>query len=71
MKTLSIHHINYRSEGVDHSPHNLIVLCQRHHDVVHSDKGKWKPVLLALIWMLYVQRRPMTVPLVERTLARE
>lgn len=63
-----VHHINYRSEGVDHSPHNLIVLCSKHHDLVHSDKHHWKPILLATIWILYVEGRPTTVPLVDRML---
>jgi len=70
MKSSHIHHINYRSEGVDHSPHNLIVLCPHHHNVVHSNKRRWKPILLALIWLLYVERRPTTIPAVERHLAR-
>jgi hypothetical protein len=47
--TLHEHHIHYRSEGVDHSADNLIVLCLKHHDVVHSDKRRWQPVCLAYI----------------------
>lgn len=43
------HHIHYRSEGVDHSPDNLILLCHDHHDLVHTDKGRWQPVCLAYI----------------------
>jgi hypothetical protein len=43
------HHIHYRSERVDHSADNLILLCLEHHDVVHSDKGRWQPVCLAYI----------------------
>lgn len=50
---LHLHHINYRSEGVDHSEHNLITLCARHHELVHSDKGYWQPVLHAYIALLY------------------
>ena len=56
-----LHHINYRSEGVDHSPHNLIVLCQEHHDLMHSNKRKWKPLLLMVIWYQYVYGRYITV----------
>lgn len=59
---LHLHHINYRSEGVDHSPHNLITLCHEHHDLVHSNKKKWKPVLLGVIWMMYVENKMMRVP---------
>lgn len=66
---LHIHHINYRSEGVDHQPHNLILLCQAHHELMHSDKKKWKPILLALIWMHYVSGRRMGVQQVERMIS--
>lgn len=59
---LHVHHINYRSEGVDHQVHNLIVLCGSRapnhcHDRVHSDKRRWKPACLAYIWCLYTQGR--------------
>lgn len=50
---LHVHHINYRSEGVDHSETNLITLCYRHHSLVHSDKRYWKPVLRSYITTLY------------------
>lgn len=68
---LHVHHINYRSEGVDHQPHNLILLCQKHHDLMHSDKKKWKPILLAWIWLCYVEGKPMRVPQVERWLSAD
>lgn len=55
--TLHEHHIHYRSEGVDHSPENLIVLCLEHHDVVHSDKGRWQPVCLAYVAQLQQGRQ--------------
>jgi 5-methylcytosine-specific restriction endonuclease McrA len=42
---LQIHHIKYRSEGVDHSLDNLILLCEDHHMMVHSNKRKWQPML--------------------------
>lgn len=51
------HHIRYRSERVDHSPDNLIVLCHEHHDLVHSDKGRWQPVCLAYITELRAGRQ--------------
>lgn len=47
--TLHEHHIHYRSEGVDHTASNLILLCLTHHDLVHSDKGRWQPVCLAYV----------------------
>lgn len=51
------HHIHYRSEGVNHAPDNLIVLCAEHHELVHSDKGRWQPVCLAYIADLYRGRQ--------------
>lgn len=52
---LHCHHINFKSEGVDHSVHNLIVLCDRCHKLVHADKLYYKPILLGLIWLYYVE----------------
>lgn len=62
-----LHHINYRSEGVDHQEHNLISLCHECHDRVHSNKRVWKPLLLGVIWLTY-QRRPVTVLALQRRL---
>lgn len=42
---LAPHHIKYRSEGIDHSPENLIMLCGEHHQLVHSNKRIYQPVL--------------------------
>lgn len=47
--TLHLHHVHYRSEGVDHSPGNLITLCIRHHDLVHSNKRYWQPICEAYV----------------------
>jgi len=58
---LQVHHIFYRSQGGSHEPHNLIVLCFEHHRLVHSDKGRWQPVLLAMIWLYYVCGRMVAV----------
>ena len=52
---LHVHHINYVSEGADHSVHNLITLCDEHHGMVHSDKRRWQPICRAYIWLLYVE----------------
>jgi 5-methylcytosine-specific restriction endonuclease McrA len=41
---LHLHHVHYRSEGVDHGPANLITLCLDHHNLVHSDKRYWQPI---------------------------
>lgn len=46
---IDIHHIVYRSSGVDHSPGNLICLCRRHHNLVHTNKRLYQPVLVELM----------------------
>ncbi len=48
-QNLHVHHILYRSEisvknGRDEL-WNLITLCNTHHDMVHSDKKLWQPIL--------------------------
>lgn len=68
---LHVHHINYRSEGVDHSETNLIALCTRHHALVHSDKAYWKPVLQSYITSLYETGRKHYLRDVARQLIRE
>jgi len=55
---LHIHHIKYRSEGVDHSLGNLVLLCDAHHDMVHSNKRKWQPMLMEFIERLEGGLRP-------------
>lgn len=54
---LHLHHITLRSHGVDHSPYNLIVLCNTHHDLVHEHTRYWQPILRAYIWDLYVNNK--------------
>lgn len=45
-----LHHIVYRSAMRNHhDPSNLISLCPRHHELVHTDKGKYAPILLRLL----------------------
>ena len=46
---LHVHHILYRSQGGRHVAENLITLCFKCHDVVHSDKKKWQPACLLLM----------------------
>lgn len=67
---LHVHHINYRSQGVDHSETNLITLCSRHHDLVHSDKRHWQPVLHAYIATLYGTGRKMYLREIDRQMDR-
>lgn len=57
IRNLDVHHIEYRSQGGNDDPHNLIVLCSRHHELVHTDKGVWQPILRAYIWLLYIENR--------------
>lgn len=63
-----VHHILYRSQGGDHTEENLIVLCQEHHDLMHSNKKYWQPILLDVIRRLY-EGQSVTVPQVERWLS--
>jgi len=35
---LTVHHIQYRSHGVCHSPWNLTVLCTYHHALIHANR---------------------------------
>lgn len=68
---LEVHHITYRSQGgPDHSG-NLILLCDDHHRLVHSNKRRWQPLLRAVIWAHYVEGRYYTVPQMERRVKAE
>lgn len=40
------HHIIYKSGGGGDNHDNLITLCRKHHDLVHSDKRKYQPILI-------------------------
>ena len=46
---LHVHHIKYRSEGGSDDKSNLITLCGKHHEVVHSDKKRFQPLCLKLV----------------------
>lgn len=61
----SLHHIVYRSQGGKHEERNLICLCQTHHDLMHSDKGYWMPILQEVVRLLY-SGQSVTIPEVER-----
>lgn len=47
---LHLHHIKYRSESKNliNEPNNCIMLCDKCHKIVHSNKKKWQPILLNL-----------------------
>lgn len=64
------HHIHYRSEGGANEPSNLILLCMSCHAKAHSSKEAYKPLLLATIWMHYVEGKVLTVPSVAKHLER-
>lgn len=67
----NLHHVHYRSEGVDHSPHNLVALCvECHNPIVHANKRKWQPICLAYIWLRDVEGRKLTLREVEKLVAR-
>ena len=49
-KNVQLHHILYRSESkalID-EPSNCILLCEKHHRLVHSNKKKYQPILLEM-----------------------
>lgn len=48
---LELHHILYRSQRKDliDEPTNCIMLCNKHHRLVHSNKKKYQPMLLEMM----------------------
>ena len=56
---LQCHHVVYRSEAPKapwlHEPSNLISLCQECHDKVHSNKRRWQPGCLGIVWLREVE----------------
>ncbi|HVL40253.1 MAG TPA: HNH endonuclease [Fimbriimonadaceae bacterium] len=67
---LEVHHIAYRSEGGPDEAANLITLCDEHHEIVHSNKRLYKPVLRATVWMTYLNGL-VSVPQVMAWLERQ
>lgn len=68
---LHVHHVYYRSQGGEHVEHNLITVCYRHHDLIHSDKKRYQPLCLGVLWLSLVEARHMTIPRLERLLHAE
>lgn len=68
---LHVHHVFYRSQGGEHVEHNLITVCYRHHDLIHSDKKRFQPLCLGVLWLSIVEARHMTIPRLERLLHAE
>jgi 5-methylcytosine-specific restriction endonuclease McrA len=52
-RDLHCHHITYRSEGGTNDERNLVTVCQKDHDRVHSNKRLYQPALKELIRLHY------------------
>lgn len=48
---IALHHIIYRSHSKSgiNNVDNCIILCREHHDLVHSNSKKYKPILQEII----------------------
>ena len=51
-RQLSVHHIKYKSHGVDNSPENQITLCRRCDYAVHHGHGRGDARLIGRQYML-------------------
>lgn len=58
-RNVEAHHIVYRSQGGSNDLTNLILLCNRCHAVVHSDKRRWMPVCQRYVQLLAQGQRLM------------
>ena len=43
------HHIRYGAVGRKTYMGNIIPLCKKHHDLVHTNKKKYQPMLIEMI----------------------
>lgn len=50
-QNIHAHHVLYRSQRKDliDEPTNMILLCEEHHSLVHSNKKKYQPMLLKIM----------------------
>ncbi len=64
------HHVLYKSEGGKNLIENLITLCAKHHNMVHSSKRRWQPVLLAYVARIESGRNG-GLALLEKTMNKE
>lgn len=57
-----VHHVKFRSQGGEDSVLNLALLCTDcHHTHAHGPlAGYWRQVLLAMLWVHYVEGRRRT-----------
>lgn len=67
-QNVQIHHVRYRSQGGPDTPKNLISICADCHELAHSNKRKYQPVLFTWLWLYYELGREVTVPAVFREL---
>jgi hypothetical protein len=40
-----LHHIHGRGKNLTDNPLNCIMLCDKHHKMVHGNGKKWRPIL--------------------------
>lgn len=46
---ISLHHIRYGACGRKTYMGNVIPLCKKHHDLVHTNKRKYQPILIQIM----------------------
>lgn len=46
---IQMHHIRYGTSGRKTYLGNVIPLCKYHHDLVHTNKRKYQPILIKMI----------------------
>ena len=46
---IHLHHIRYGACGRKTYMGNIIPLCKKHHDLVHTNKKKYQPMLIEMI----------------------
>lgn len=46
---IQLHHIRYGACGRKTYLGNVIPLCKQHHDLVHTNKRKYQPILIEMI----------------------
>lgn len=42
---IHLHHIHGRGKNLTDNPMNCIMLCDKHHRLVHKNGKKWRPIL--------------------------
>lgn len=63
-----VHHVNYRSEGGLDEENNLVLLCFHCHQMVHSSKEVYKPILTAYLYAYYFLDEKLSMKQVVRRL---